>query len=231
MADQGTGGARWMRRGAEVLTIVFSILLALAADAAWSYRGDRAEEGRLLQGLHQEFLEAEREVENDLEARREILDRLQLLRGVRSGDLAPPDSVAVLVSALLDWRFYTPAHAVLDDAVSSGRLDLIRSPEIRRALMAYDQQRGRLEVFDARERDFVSEHLEPYLIVRVALDRLLDEPPTPDDAARVLSLMGSDEAFAGLVALKQQRTEEASTFSRVVQRHIEDVLASLDLQR
>jgi len=215
-----------------VVTIAFSILLAIAADAAWGYRSDRAEEARLLEALHAEFTDAGAEVQNDLDSRQLMLGRLSFAEEARTGRTPPPDSLPAIVGALLDWRFYTPAHAVLDDAISSGRLDLIRSDEVRRAIMSYDQERGRLEVFDARERDLVSAQIEPYLARVLPLDRLLSEGGgSGDEDDRLAALLASDDVLASLGALKRQRTEEASTFSRVLQRRILSVLEALEASR
>ena len=225
MLREPGAGSSWLRRVAEGLTIVASILLALAAESVWSYRGDRADERRLLEGLRAEFVEVVVELESDLTARREIISRVRILSDARLGGSVPVDSIPLIVSALLNWRFYTPGHATLDDVLSSGRLDLIRSDDVRRSLMAYVQQRGRIGVFDERERDFVSAHLEPFLLERVSLDELLNGA-TASESSRFVSLV-SDDAFGGLIELRLRRTLEASTFSRLVRRAAMDVQESL----
>ena len=227
MADVPDDRARgWARRGAEGLTIALSILLALAADAAWDYRGDRADEARLLEGLRAEFRDAEAEMAADLAQRDSILTLVDLALSVRTGGAVPPSAVPDVVLALLDWRFYTPGHAVFEDALTSGRLDLIRSDEIRLALMGYEQQRRRVEVFDERERAFVADQLEPYLAEHLALDRLTPDAMHASEAERLLQLL-DDDAFASLISLKRQRTSEAMRFSRIVASRIEGVLTAL----
>ena len=228
MMDLPDGGARrWAGRGAEGLTIVFSILLALAADAAWDYRRDRGEEARLLEGLTAEFREATVEIEADLARRDSILATIDEVLDVRTGRDLPLEAVPDVVTTLLDWRFYTPRHAIFDDALSSGRFDLIRSDGVRAALMSYEQQRRRLEVFDARERDFVADQLEPFLVEHLALDRLRSETIDPREAERLLLLLADSDPFRSLISIKRHRTDEATIFSRVVARRIDDVLAAL----
>jgi len=223
---------RWWSRGAEGLTIIVSILLALLADAAWGYRGDRADERQLLDGLREEFVEAADEIGNDIAARDRILRRTETLIDARRDPAARPgpDSVREFVSDLLDWRFYTPIHAVLDDAIESGRVELIRSRQIRESLMAYLQARDRLPVFDQLERDFVTAQVEPFLGARIALDWIAD--PEADrasaarEAERFLGLL-DDDRFGSLLYLRRSRTEQAQIYGRMVQRAIEDVRVAL----
>ena len=224
--------SRWGARTAEGLTIIISILLALLAEAAWQYRGDRQDERELLEGLRAEFVLAEREVVNDLAAREEILRFTALLLRARhdASEVPDADSVPDIVVHVVNWRFYTPVHAVLDDAITSGRLELIRSDEVREALMKYLQARDRLPVFDGEERHFVTTYLEPYLSDHVALDRLID-PSAPEDAVReenrrFLGLL-DDDRFGSLLHLRRDRSRQARIYAREVQRAIADVQEAL----
>lgn len=224
--------ASWLARGLEVVTIVFSILLALLADAAWDFRTDRIAEAALLASLQGEFDDAADEIANDLEARDAILEHTRVLLSARQDRaLAPtPEEMPDLTSHLLDWRFYTPVHATFDDAISSGLLSLIRSTEVRETLMLYDQARDRQAVFDARERDFVTTQLESYLASRVALDRLVD-PEAPKglatrEGARLLSLL-EDDRFGSLLYLRYERTEDAIIYARSVERAVARVREAL----
>jgi hypothetical protein len=223
---------RWRERWAEGLTIVISILLALFADAAWDYRGDRVEEEQLLEGLRTEFVEAADEIANDIAARDQILARTDHLLAARgSADGGPaPDSLQDVVRDLVNWRFYTPVHAVLDDAVESGRLDLIQSREVREAIVAYLQARERLPVFERLERDFVTNELEPYLAPRLALDQVMAEEP--DRAALIgqadrLTDLLADDRFGSLLFIRRDRSEQAQIYSRIVERAIRDVRAAV----
>jgi len=225
-------GRRWRTRAAEGLTIVVSILLALIADAAWDYRSDRVDERALIAALRTEFAEAADEIANDIAARDEILARTEQFLEARQTKVIPlaADSLPAALTDLLNWRFYTPGHAVLEDAVESDRLDLIRSDAVRGELMAYIQARERLPVFEAMERDFVADRMEPYLGAEVALDlamlgtpdRTLLEPET----ARLTSLM-ADPTFGSLLYVRRDRSVQAQLYSRIVQRAIARVREAL----
>ncbi len=223
---------RWRDRWAEGATIVVSILLALLADAAWGYWMDRVEERELLTGLQAEFGEAAAEISNDIDAREEIVRHTDLLLAARAGDgpRPPVDSIPVILVDLLNWRFYTPVHAVLDDAVVSGRLDLIRSRVIRESLMTYLQARDRMPVFDQLERDFATAQLEPYLGARVPLDRITGEAGglTPDsaEAERFFRLLDED-GFGSLLHIRRDRTEQALVYARAVARAIDGARTAL----
>jgi len=186
----------------------------------------------MLAGLRAEFRVAAREIANDMDARSEILLRTDQLLEARQSTAfrTAADSIPALLGDLLNWRFYTPAHAVLNDALESGRLELIRSDSIRRALMAYIQARDRLPVFETLERDFVTERLEPYVGSRVALDAVMSPGvagSTLDvEASRFDSLLREDH-FGSLLYLRRERSDQAQLYSAAVQGRIAEVLNSL----
>jgi type II secretory pathway pseudopilin PulG len=226
------GERRWRDRGAEGLTIVVSILLALLADAAWGYRNDRADERQLLEALRAEFAEAAEEIANDIAARDQILVRTDRLLEARRGPEGPivADSLPAIVRDLVNWRFYTPGHAVLEDALESGRLDLIRSRQVRESLMAYRQASDRLPVFESHERSFVTDELEPYLGSRIALDKIMLDERDQDalaGQAEHFSQLLSDDRFGSLLYVRRDRSAEAQIYSRGVERAIRTVREAL----
>ncbi|MEM7416663.1 MAG: hypothetical protein AAF389_14250 [Gemmatimonadota bacterium] len=213
-------------RATEALTIIVSILLALGADAAWDIQRDRADEAELLAGITSEFDAAVQELRVDSLARDAMHRRYQLALAHRRGDVASPDSLVAIFGSLLDWRFHTPGHAVLDDALTSGRFQLIRSDSVRTAIMRYQRQRERLDVFEVAEREIVENQLEPYLASHLALDRLL-RPADPAEVARFGALLRDDDTFGSLLMLKRQRTRMARTFAGMAASRAEDVVRAL----
>lgn len=223
----------WRQRNAEALTIIVSILLALAADAAWQYRGDRATEREILEGLRLEFAEAEAEIRGDLAAREAILQWTRRLQAVREGRSPEPplDSLPAIVSETFNYRFYTPAHPVLQDVLMSGRLELIRSYEIRGHLMRYTQERDRIGVIDERERRLVADRIEPFLETRVDLAYLTpgnaDSARTAGEARKLFAAI-REPAFGSLLYFRTDRTEAAHEFGERLLVVIQDVRRSLE---
>ena len=153
--------------------IVGSILLALFLDAAWDYRTDRVQEAEYIEGLREEFQANQRELSVDAARRDEMatLTARALLATETGGPALEADSARLVIGALLDYRFYSPSEAVLNDLISSGSLSILRSAELRRALMQYLQECERLRVAEERERDFAAGALEPYLVDHLTLSQ------------------------------------------------------------
>lgn len=226
-------GARWLV--IESVTIVLSILLALLLDAAWDYRGDRAREREYLDGLRVEFRASAEELALDEAARGVILDRVRrVVETARTGGTAPADSLAPWTASMLNYRFFTPAHAVLEDLTSSGNLGLIRSDSVRRLILDYEQARDRLAVAEERERAFLAEQLEPFLARALPLgdylplaaidnDPVLDRPPPPAAFRRLLS----DPELGSLLLLRWERSEVTRLFATSVDRALRRLLAEL----
>jgi len=217
---------RWRRYAAEILTIVVGILLALGADATRQSFADRASEREILAALRVEFAADVREIETDQASRAQKLAAIDLLSGVRSGTVeAPePEELAEAVNSTMNWRFYTAAHPVLDDILSTGRLDLLRSDELRRALMAFGQERSRLAVVEQEERAFVGSQLQPYLAGRIDLEALASPEPAGPHAAAVATVPGllTDTMFGSLLYLNRHRVENSTQFA---ERLLETVAA------
>jgi len=209
-------GTRWARYAAEVVTIVVGILLALAADAGYRYLADRASEREILGALRVEFAADVDELRADQQHRVEKLASIDLLKAVRKGEagLPAPEILANALLNSLDYRFYTPSHPVLDDLLATGRLELIRSDELRHALMVFGQARSRIAVVEQREREFVATQIEPFLAARLDLDALAAESPDEliSSLLTVSELLG-DKFFGSLLFLDRERTQSSTDFA------------------
>ena len=97
--------------------------------------------------------------------------------------------------------------------------------------MAYVQERDRLTVVELRERDFVAEHLEPYVVGAIPIE----PSPTPQDRVfwgptvnrADLERATSDPSFRSLITLRIDRTDLAHRFSIGLGRTIDRVLEEL----
>jgi len=216
MTEPRNARPRWSRFTEEVSTIVLGILLALAANAGYQYFADRASERGILRALRVEFAADVVELEADRRNRSRKLASIDLLRAVRTGAIETPprDAMAKALLDCLEYRFYTASHPVLDDLLTTGRLDLLRSDELRRALMVFGQARSRIGVIEQREREFVASRVEPYLGARLDLDALTSDS-TEDVAAAVSSASEvlADREFGSLLHLNRERTQGSLEFA------------------
>jgi hypothetical protein len=223
------------RYAAEVLTIVVGVLLALAADAGRQYLADRATEREILAALRVEFAADVREIGADQNRRARKLAAIALLDRERTGDPddPPPDTLAAAVALSMDWRWYTASHPVLDDVLSTGRLELLRSVDLRRALMDFGQERARLAVIEQGEREFVAREVEPYLASRLDLSGLAS-PRSPEQRAaamRALPDLLADQTFGSLLYLDRARTESSRDYAAGLLDKVSAVQAALGPER
>jgi hypothetical protein len=138
------------------------------------------------------------------------------------------------MNALLNYRFFSPARAVLDDLIDSGNLAIVRSDTVRFALQRYMQQLEQLRVVEQRERDFIADVIEPYVAEAVRLDDLLPVQ-SYDDPIRAppSSLVGfrarrSDDTLANLAFMRLERSVTAYRFGRLISRRIDGLVELLD---
>ena len=119
--------------------IVVSILLAFAIDAGWDEFKDRGDEREVLLALVQEF-EANLEEATGTIASHERSSRLIALAHERTASetaLLDADSAAATLAALASPRTFDAIRGSLDALIGSGRLELIRDQELRRALAVF----------------------------------------------------------------------------------------------
>ncbi len=217
---RGNHELRWSKIAVEVVTIVLGILLALAADAARQYAADRGEEKEILAALRVEFAADVREIGNDQESRTVKLAAIERLSRVHAGlaDLPPQDSLASVIEQIINYRFYTASHPVLDDVLSTGRLDLLRSDDLRRALMLFGQERSRTGVVEQEERTFVSGQLGPYLSHRLDLEAILSprSPRQLTDGLKAVPALLADPTFGSLLNRDRVRTDVSYRFAGIL---------------
>lgn len=214
----------------EVIAIVFGILLAFLIDAWWDGRRDRAREHGYIVRLMGEFEASRRELETDLRVRGDLLRGWsRLLRSPAPG----ADSTGPIIASVGIRRFYTPVHAVFDDLISSGGLNLIRSDTLRTAILEYAQERERVASVEDSEQQFLTQMVVPYLIGRAEFlpwipaarrDSLgLDaERPGMDPNALL-----QDPTFRNLLYLRWERADVTQRYSARLHEVVVEVLGLL----
>lgn len=123
----------------EAVVIIASILLAFAIDAGWDEWIDRRDERAMLEALVPEFEAnlAEAAGVIAVHERNGRLIGLAHARTPRRTSELPPDSVSATLHALASPRTFDAIRGTLDALIGSGQLELIRDPELVRALTVY----------------------------------------------------------------------------------------------
>lgn len=206
-----TDSAAFRRLVLEAAAIVGSILLAFAIDAWWDEFQDAVDTRENLVDVRMEFLEYEAELERRYELWSDYAGSMgRLLDVARSGE-APPAVVMDTLLHDLTWAStFDPGTGAVDALIASGRMEFVRSLELRSAVAAWDGVAAEVQDNEVLARDFITMILLPYLAERgIPLSRVLavgreDRWPdgrAPDSEARAAyAALVRDPAFGGHVA-------------------------------
>lgn len=170
---------RWLLLGAEGTAIIVSILLAFAIDAWWDERGERRQEAALMHGLHADFQASQAHLERWLAGNRAVEDASsELLDQLRMADRGAPVSVnGRLFLGVLSSPTYSPTDATLGAALSSGKIELLGSLELRKELAAWEQLLADTSEDEVMIRQILTQRLIPVLSRQQRLGYLLDFTP------------------------------------------------------
>ncbi len=160
----------WKRLYVEAAAIVGSILLAFAIDAWWDEIGDRRSERAVLEALDAEF-------KKNQELLNEQIDVYHRRASAASALLSLGSSATNLEPDILNshWRWvirggtYDPSTGVLDAAVSSGNITVIRDPELRVALANWPSLVVDLNDVENLVTNLIFNQLVPWIRLQTAL--------------------------------------------------------------
>lgn len=155
---------------AEAVVVVGSILLAFAIDAAWDARQESREALELLRGLEEELETNDQVLAASLEASRagrEQLATFLALSPVEASQVSQQDAMTtVYLPHVRDWS-EALSTGFLDATISSGKLSLIRSPEVRASLARFRGEQGNvgevlahLDAYNERLAELLATHPE-----------------------------------------------------------------------
>lgn len=163
-----------LKSTAELAIIVVGILLALTADDWWTERQERTEELEILGAISRDIAITRDRIQTTHDYLQSLLADLRKLSEGSSGPAATQSDLelARMLNALWDSPPISVQMSAYEEVKNSGRLRLIGSAELRRALAEYDR---RLQ--DARQQHaeaFQNQHLklDPYLIENVQLSQI-----------------------------------------------------------
>jgi hypothetical protein len=229
-----TGGLAeaWRRRAAELLTVFLGVALAFLAENWREDLADRRDEDVALAGLAADFRVNSTQRADRFDDQRRTLGALGHLADLleASSDGAPVEIPDTLLIALTYSGTYDPTRGTIDALLSSGRLDLVRDAELRRALASWPSDLGDLSEKQEWQREFVDRHARPFLLAAgVSLEGVassqgswVDQQPGDDPIMGSTTLRNSVD-FRNVVGYRRHFANLAmSYFSRFME--IEDRL-------
>jgi len=213
----------WRRIIAEGVAIVVSILLAFSIDAWWDVRVDRSLEQEYLASLKTEVEAAFSELDADLQSRHRL--RSMLIRYLTNEE-HDKDFLFELLQRATVVNNLSPPTSVMDDLVSSGRLQLIRSADVRAGIMLHRQMMEKNELNEQGHRTFVNSRLIPFLSERVPLTGILRAAPR--DGLRVLSdaeleALRTDERFENMMIERLHQLDRGLPRVEATTQHLQEL--------
>jgi len=148
----------------EGAVIVLSILLAFGIDAWWDASQERRDEQQVLQGLETEFANLELELEEGVVRYERVARHIELL--LDSLPVTPDLPLSRLDSAIFNLTYdgtFDPGAGTHSALVASGRLGLIRDPELRARLSSWQSVMDEVVDNEVIMRTFVATVLVPAL--------------------------------------------------------------------
>lgn len=161
----------WTAIAIDFLIVVGGVFVGFQMTAWGQERADRAEERELLQGLHTEFSEVAVALETQVAKHRRVeaavRTTLEALTRARLGGA----SFAMVADSILAWT-YVPtttqlSQGVLGGTLGTGRLGLIRDPELRAVLSEWEGVLADATEDEVASREFVMFHQDPVLWSRM----------------------------------------------------------------
>lgn len=218
--------------------IVGSILLAFGIDAWWEGRGERDEATDYLIALRGELEATRDELLGDQETRQGNLAAIQSLLDA-TADVADltEDSVSALLQTIWGTPRLNPPSALYQDLTTTGNRDLIRSDDLRFALVEYGQRLARFEWQEEAYQVAWESELRPYLVantdmlVHVRRSNVISDEwlPAPTYDSGFDGIM-RDRTFQNVLIVVLRRLAVVMTNSVGLMRSLDEVLTLIDEQ-
>jgi hypothetical protein len=186
---------RWF--GAELLIVVFGVLIALAAQGWWQRRENASREHAYLRQLSTDLARTVSRMDSADSAMRMSDDAtVNLLRSFRSNPYLPDDSIRSWLVLFAFYQHAAPVTATAEALVSTGDLRLIRDEKLRSAITAYLGESRNLLAEQDRAVNRIIEAATP------VLDQM--------DLIELLAITSSPAAIDSLVVLSHDKTFNAA---------------------
>ena len=140
------------------------ILLAFGVDAAWEWSQDRGQEREYLEAIGSELEQGLALWPGSVEAgNRALHSHVALLSQFQGETLPPADSLMYWLAGLSRPLLFDSPRAVLDDVLSSGSTQVIRSDGLRLSTGTYRRLLARTELITAQAWATWEQRVQPYL--------------------------------------------------------------------
>ncbi len=237
-----------LNRFYEAATIIVSILLAFAIDAAYEDWQERGAELRLLSSLQLEFEENEGQLAEGLAFHLGLRESAASLMAVSAQRpiAVPSDSIDQLVSGVtwaggVTGRFET---ATLDALILGGDLDLIQDEGLRRLLTKWRRELENLTKHEEQEFGFYNNVWLPLLSSRTNLTQIANASMVRPDGVEITSMglgavpvalepmdhraLLSDREFQNALLVRTWLDDDYITSRRNLQPLLNEILRALE---
>lgn len=156
---------RGRRLWLEGAVIVVSILLAFGIEAGWAEVVERREARELLQRIRGD-VEVTREIlDQQIEAQGELAEKARSLLEALARHPEPDAEEALgTLGSVFVTGGWAPVNTAYREAVSSGRLQLIRDDALRILLTVYEESMEQIDQINAMIETQYYQELEPFLV-------------------------------------------------------------------
>ena len=189
----------------ELLVIVTGVLIALWIDAGWGWLQDRQDETQILADLEADFSANAATIDSVLAVHDALIEGVPLVIASGADGLGDSDLFGAFLAIVTNETFI-PRTGALDAAIASGRLTLIRDPELRAALTGW-----RHYVVEAQEEiEWAAPARDGFLdAIAVDVAGSVDVQLAPDVLRRVLNRVRDEPELQRHLIVKRIWTVEA----------------------
>jgi hypothetical protein len=224
----------------EVLLIVVAVLIAIGLESQWQDSQDRGEERELLEALREEMeansMELQRWINLHEMVRSSAANLLEAVRTVSPGTEFPVADT--LISDIIRTPTYQPQLSVLETALSSGSIGLLRNVDLRRNLDGWSRGLEEAQEEERKGLQFVESQLVPHLLGAVDLEAAQESlvefaeahsagRPVPPRSSST-SVLRTDSLLPNLLARRIFFAGFAMAELRVMQTSIDRIIEGIE---
>ena len=146
----------------EIILVVIGILIALSINNWNNDKKDRIEEQLLLQNLKQEFTKNLNELKSDHKINVQTLEATYYFLETKL-QLREPYQIDSLIGILCVFATFDPSIGYINQAINSGKLDLIKSDSLKRYLGEWTGELNDLQEDNIIRREHWLHHFLPII--------------------------------------------------------------------